>query len=130
MCPCDRDAILKWVFHLLYFISFKCTGCTQELNCAIPIPLSSSCPELSLPAASVAGSAWHKLGILARLGRLQEHEGLSLRTATLRLSVEKSTLSDWKKLLSAGTPLLHGMQKKSAHDGPLGQFAPIEDDLL
>ena len=72
----------------------------------------------------------HKLGILARLGRLQEVEGLSLRNAALRLGVEKSSLSDWRKLLSAGAPLLHGMKKKAAHDGPLGQFAPIEDDLL
>ena len=84
-----------------------------------------------VPAGGFSGqqrrrfTARHKLGILARLGRLQEHEGLSLRSAALRLGFEKSTLSDWKKLLSAGTPLLHGMQKKSAHDGPLSQFAPI-----
>ena len=61
---------------------------------------------------------------------MQEHEGLSLRRAALRLGVEKSTLSDWKKLLSDGTPLLSGMRKKSSHDGPLGQFAHIENELL
>ena len=89
-----------------------------------------------VPAGGFSGrqrrryTARHKLGILARLGRLQEHEGLSLRRAALRLGVEKSTLSDWKKLLSDGTPLLSGMRKKSSHDGPLGQLAHIENELL
>ena len=75
-------------------------------------------------------TALHKLDILARLGCLQENVGLTLCSAALRLGVEKSTLSDWKKLLSAGAPLVHCMKKKAAHDGPLGQFAPIKDDLL
>jgi len=61
---------------------------------------------------------------------LQEHDGLSLRSAALRLGVDRTILSEWKKILSDGTPLLGGMRKKSSHNGPLGQFAHIENELL
>ena len=36
----------------------------------------------------------------------------------------------WKKLLNNGVPLLPDTRKKSTHDGPLGQLALSEDELL
>lgn len=76
-------------------------------------------------------TARHKLALLTRVGRLQAAEGITLNNAALRLGVSASLLSKWKAVMgNAGVPLSHSMRKKSAHDGPIGQFAHIEDALL
>ena len=53
-----------------------------------------------------------------------------MRKAALRLSIAKSTLSDWRVLLDTGVPLLPDMKKKATYGGPLGQFALTEVNLL
>ena len=75
-------------------------------------------------------TARQKLGILVRFRRLQADEGLNQNSAALRLGLSPSVLCRWKKLLNEGVPLLPEMKKKAIHDGPHGQLAAHEDNLL
>ena len=65
-----------------------------------------------------------------RLGRLQSEGDLTLRQAALHIGLSPLVLCRWRKLLNHGVPLLPDMRKKTTHDGPLGQLAHIEDELL
>lgn len=76
-------------------------------------------------------AARHKMALLTRVARIQVLEGITLRNAALRLGVSVSLLSRWRSVMdNTVVPLSHSMTKKSLHEGPLSQFAEIEDALL
>ena len=68
-------------------------------------------------------------GILAMARHMQHAEGISLRSAALRLGVAQSLLSRWNRQYSEICDIAL-LRKKSVCLGPLSQLKPIEDPLL
>ena len=68
-------------------------------------------------------------GILAMARHMQLAEGISLRSAALRLGVCPSLHSRWGRRHSEVGDVAY-LRKKSVCKGPLGQLKPIEDHLL
>ena len=63
----------------------------------------------------------HSQGILAQALRMKGNEGITLRSAALRLGVSHSLLSRWGR--RPAIPLhLAGLKKKSVCEGPLAQL--------
>ena len=69
------------------------------------------------------------MGIVAKARCIQETEGITLRSAALRLGVSHSLLSKWsKRHVEVGNVAF--LKKKSVCTGPLGQLKVIEEPLL
>ena len=68
-------------------------------------------------------------GILAKARHMQVAEGITLRSAALRLGVCASILSRWSRRHSDIGDVAYS-KKKSVCEGPIGQLKPIEDPLL
>ena len=68
-------------------------------------------------------------GILAMVRHMQFAEGITLRSAALRLGVCASLLSRWSRRHSEIGDVAYS-RKKSVCDGPLGQLKPIKNPLL
>ena len=74
-------------------------------------------------------TARQSMGIVVRARCMQETEGITWRSAALRLGVSHSLLSKWsKRHVEVGKVAF--LKKKSVCTGPLGQLKVIEEPLL
>ena len=74
-------------------------------------------------------TARQSMGIIAKARCMQETEGITLRSAALRLGVSHSLLSKWsKRHVVVGNVAC--LKKKSVCAGLLGQLKVIEEPLL